>query len=178
MAFWAFQLKKMIDGVPGNAVNTNKHIGFMSSNIVSVDVASYPLSTPEEGEESFSYENHLFLECVGEGPTKAWDFEFLGPNLPVSGQPDDPECVCMAGATSTLYTPVGSESTVATVRQDNNYYSPDDPNNLDIPCNPGDNQIEVIGERTEILVLQYKLLFGCPQGNLPRWYGTFRFKSN
>ena len=178
MSFFVFELLKMIDGVPANAVNTDKHIAFLSANIVSVDINSYPLGVPELDAFSRSFENHLFLEVVALGATKAWGFELIGSNQPVAGTPENPLCVCMAGTTGSLYVPVSSESAIATVRMDTNYFSPDDPYNLDIDCEPADNQLDAIGERTKIIVLQYKVYPGCPQGNLNRQYYALRHNQN
>ena len=184
MAIFTFAYKKMIDNNPANAQDVDQHIAYLSENIISTDVDAYNLFSPDIGDVYYSYENDIFLECVGVGTTKAWDFGVYSQNTPIEGTPSDPLAICLMG-TKTVedsLLPRNEDGNHASLtnhaRQDTNYFGPDAGDYLPVPCNEADDQIDAVGERTEILVAQLKLLPGCPQGDLPRQYINWVWKSN
>jgi len=124
-----------------------------------------PITIPGSG-TTYSYEKWLRWKCTAAPDTQCTNFKFWGPNsTPGTG------LVIYAGTTDTGVTPTDSDSSVATTRQDTNYY--DSSNTLSIA-----GTLTTIGNETDYLVLQLDVGDTATQGDMTQQTMYYSYDEN
>jgi len=169
MATAAFKLLKCTGTNAATETDCSKQPDFLSVDSATETPANAPIGVPGDALSSpaYSYEVWLRLECTTAPNNKVENLKFHGPSTqPDSDQSPPNRLFVMAGTTGTGATPVSTASTVATVDQAANYFGTGVGEYLAIDVVPGDDQIDAVGEQSEFLVLQLKVLDQATRGNM------------
>jgi len=159
MALAVFKCVKCTGASAGSESDTSKTPSLLYSDGTGAATSS-KIPAPKTSGTAYSYECWLRLECTS-APNGGCDtFKVYGPDTqPQSG------CTLYIGTTDTGATPVGTESSVATTRQDTNYTS--EGTGLSVGVVPGDDVINAVGEKTDYIVHQLRVAYGAAQGANP-----------
>lgn len=124
-----------------------------------------PIVIPDSG-TSYSYEKWIRWECTVAPDTQCTNFRFWGPNTaPATG------LLVYAGTTDTGVTPVTTESTVASTRQDTNYTAIG--SSLSVS-----GTLTTIGHQTDYVVLQLRVADTAAQGDMPQQTYNYAYDEN
>lgn len=140
---------------------TGKVIALFNTDSSGTDNETYPMSVPsEDGDPTvYSYESWLKWKLTIRPDNYIQNISVYGSNA----QPADNVTVYM-GITSTGVTPVNTQSSIATTRQDTNYTSAG--TSLTLAVQPGDGKLDQEDDETYWLVMQLAVDFGAPQGSI------------
>jgi len=171
MPFAAFDCYKYTASDTGE--NCNKNPCFLDANIVSTDVANYPMPAPKSPTEgtTYSYVNVLSWKCTIAPQTQVTNFKIFGPDH----RPDDPEhypgqnpgnkLTVYFGNSATFYTPVKTLFASTTMnRQDTTYYSA--LTGMSVPITPADGKIDAIDETIQYAYIQLYIDYLANQGGI------------
>lgn len=161
MAIAAFKLVKCTGTSAGTETDTSKKPTFLSADVHDANPANYPIAIPQTLADPavYSFECWLRWECTTAPDNYCQNFKVWGP----SSRPGNGITIYF-GTTGTAATPTANQSSVATVRQDTNYYSAGTA--LAIGVVPGDSKINAVGEKTNYLVGQLKAEYGAASSNI------------
>jgi len=164
MATATFATLKCTGSGAETETDVSAHPCFLNADIVSTDTASYPIKAPiAGGNPTYSYELWLKLRCTAAPDSYCQNFKFYGPDhRPDYLDSPGNKMTINVATTATGATPVNTVSSVATTRQDTNYYSAGTA--LTLPVDPGDSKINAVNEETNYLVLQLKVEEAATQG--------------
>lgn len=162
MAIAAFNVMKCTGSNASTETNTNNHpcfLGGYGADTHSTTTSSYYITIPSSS-YNYSYEVWLRLKCTTAPDNKCENFKVYGPNTnPSTG------VIVYMGTTDTGVTPVETASSVATTRQDTNYYGSS--NALSISTEPSPHLIDAINEETDYIVLQLQVGSTASAGDIP-----------
>jgi hypothetical protein len=167
MAIAVFKSVKCTGTNAATETDANNHPCYLAADIHTENTALYPVGAPKDlaSSPNYSFETWLTFECTSAPDQYCQNFKFYGPNQqPDAGDNPGNKMTIMAGTTPTGVTPTDNPSSVATVVQHTNYYSPGTA--LSLPVIPGDDVIDAVGERTEFLVLQLKVEYEVQKGDM------------
>ena len=155
-----FVLKKCTGTNAGTETDCSFAPHFLNADLYTSSPENYPVAIPINAMSSpnYSYEVWLALICTAAPLNYVNNVKVYGPGTRPLG---DAKLTIYIGTTATGVTPSDNQSSVATTRQDTNYYQPG--NALSWPCAQGDNKIELQNERTQYLVMQLKVEDGVTQ---------------
>jgi hypothetical protein len=143
---------------------SDKTLNFLRADEPDGDPDTYPVRAPFTAGEDPTYSMELWarLKCLTAPDNYCQNFKWYGP----ATQPDDPtdKITVMAGTTGTGATPTASASSISTTSQHNNYNTP--ASGLAVGVVPGDSKIEAVDEKTNYLVLQWKVNLGASQSTV------------
>lgn len=169
MATAAFKLNKCTGASAATETDCSKNPKFLSVDDASTPAANAPVAVPGDASASpaYSYECWLRMECTAAPNNFCQNFKFYGPaEQPDANQSPGNRVFIMAGTTATGATPVASASSIATEDQAANYYGTGVGEYLAIGVDPADDIIDAVGEKTDYLVLQLKVLDQANRGNM------------
>jgi hypothetical protein len=148
---------------PGTTVDCNRNPNYLSKDGYDSDYASFPIAKPEEGETNYSYEYKVQAECEVAPDNEITDPRMWGPDVPPAT-----DVHVYVGTESSYTTPVNTQSSIATTRQDTNCYGSS--NYMSVGVIPGDNKIDAVGEKTHFIVHQLRVMSDAPIGNIAAQY--------
>lgn len=169
MATAAFKLNKCTGTNAATETDCNWAPKFLAVDSATTPPSSAPIGVPKDAGSSpgYSYECWLRLECTAAPNNAVENIKFYGPPY----QPDYNESppnrlFIMAGTTATGATPVTSASSVAVTHQAANYVGTGVGEYLAIGVEPEDDKINAVGEKSDYLVLQLKVLDQAQRGSM------------
>lgn len=124
-----------------------------------------PITIPSTGINR-SYEKWIRFLCTVAPATQVTNFKVWGPNTqPATG------LTVYWGTTATGATPTDSDSTIATIRQDTNFYSQATAINVS-------GTLTASGQETDFLVMQLDVESTATQGNMPQQTYNYSYDEN
>ena len=172
MAQAAFKCLKCTGSNASTETDVSKQPNFLSIDGVDSTPSNYPVQRPATvvSDPTYSYEMWLRWECTTAPDNKCENYKIYGP--PYQPDVDDTPGNCMFvmwGTTDTGATPTDSASSIATVPQYNaasgtGYFGLTSA--LSLGVDTVDDQIDALGEQTDYLVAQLKLVGGAQLGNM------------
>lgn len=141
-------------------------IAFRSNDVATYsDFTSNPITIPAAG-TNYSYEKWLRFRCSVAPTTQVTNFKVWGPNTqPGTG------LTLYWGTTATGATPVDTDSTIATIRQDTNFYSSATAINVS-------GTLTASGQATDFLVMQLDVGPTATQGNMAQQTYNYSYDEN
>lgn len=145
-----------------------KSLALQSADVTTNVAADNPVPIPRSAASSpaYSYELVLRWECTGAPDGYCQNFKYAGPATQPDFESSPPNKVTIyVGTSATGATPVNTQSSKATTIQHSNHYS--EATGLSIGVVPGDSKIDAVGEKTNYLYMQAKVLDGAQSAVLP-----------
>jgi len=146
-----------------NETDCSKNPLFLSGDTSSASKTTYPVAVPRTAGANYSYELWIRYELDTPPDSYLQNFKIYGPDT----RPDESGAQKLSiylGTTDSGVTPTDSQSSIATLRADINYYSPGTA--CDMGVTPGDGKLEASGEKTNYIVMQLKVEQGAQSGSM------------
>jgi len=161
MALAAFDLIKTTGTAPGTENDSQHHPCYLSVDSNSTDTDSNSIAVPKSGGPNFSYEQALRFKCTVAPDNYCENFEVWGPPVQPDHDRNPANKVTIYWGVSASYSqPTNSQSSIATTRQDTNYYDSEHALLLH------SEQITAINQKTNLLYDQMQVALGAQQGKL------------
>jgi hypothetical protein len=168
----AFKVVKCTGTNASTETDVSKAPNFLSVDAVHSTPSDYKIKRPASipANPTYSFEMWLRLECTVAPDNECENFRFYGPAFQPDHEDNPGNCLfVMWGTTASGATPVNTASSVATVAQyevsgGTGYFDP--ASALSVGVNPGDNVIDAVGEKTDYLVAQLKIVGGAQAGSM------------
>jgi hypothetical protein len=172
MALAAFKCLKCTGTNAATETDVSKKPNFLSVDEVDATPSNHPITRPATvvADPTYSYEMALRWECTAAPDNDCTNFKLYGPSHQPDYEDNPGDCMfVMWGTSATGVTPVNSASTIATTAQyeasgGTGYYSVSTA--LSLGVNPGDDKIDAVGEKTDYLYAQLKLVGGVQLGDM------------
>lgn len=161
MALAAFDLIKTTGVSPGTENDSQHHPCYLNVDSNSTDTDNNSIAVPKSGGPNFSFEQALRFKCTVAPNGYCENFITWGPPYQPDHDRDPADKVTVYwGVSATYYQPVSSQSSIATTRQDTNYYDSEHALLLH------EGQITAVGQETNLLYDQLQVELGAQQGKL------------